>query len=64
MTDIASLTARIDKLQYNEVVDFFAEVGDVWFLGGTCKGKAGPHPVTGRPIVADSSRARQEYQNA
>jgi len=24
----------IDKSQYNEVVDLFAENGDVWFLGG------------------------------
>jgi hypothetical protein len=31
----------IDKSQYNEVVDLFAEDGDVWFLGGIYKGKAG-----------------------
>ena len=68
MSDIAALTARIEKLehelaiqqdihqirriqytygyfidktQYNEVVDLFAEDGDVWFLGGIYKGKAG-----------------------
>ena len=68
MTDIAALTARIEKLehelaiqqdihqirrvqytygyfidksQYNEVVDLFADDGDVWFLGGIYKGKAG-----------------------
>jgi len=68
MTDIAALTARIDKLehelavqqdihqirrlqytygyfidksQYNEVVDLFSDQGDVWFLGGIYKGKAG-----------------------
>ena len=31
----------IDKSQYNECVDLFAEDGDVWFLGGIYKGKAG-----------------------
>src|SRR3569832_865679 len=31
----------IDKSQYSEVVDLFAEDGDVWFLGGIYKGKAG-----------------------
>ena len=31
----------IDKSQYNEVVDLFAEDGDVWFLGGIYRGKAG-----------------------
>lgn len=31
----------IDKSQYNEVVDLFAEDGDVWFLGGVYKGKKG-----------------------
>ncbi|MBV9882595.1 MAG: nuclear transport factor 2 family protein [Sphingomonadaceae bacterium] len=31
----------IDKSQYNEVVDLFAEDGVVWFLGGIYKGKAG-----------------------
>ena len=31
----------IDKSQYNEVVDLFAEDGEVWFLGGIYKGKAG-----------------------
>jgi len=68
MTDIASLAARIDRLehelaiqqdihsirrvqysygyfidksQYNEVVDLFADDGDVWFMGGIYKGKAG-----------------------
>ena len=68
MTDFASLSARIDKLehelaiqqdihqirrvqytygyfidksQYNEVVDLFADDGEVWFLGGIYKGKAG-----------------------
>jgi len=68
MSDIAALTARIEKLehelalqqdihqirrlqytygyfidksQYNEVVDLFAEDGDVWFLGGIYRGKAG-----------------------
>ncbi len=68
MSDIAALTARIEKLehelaieqdvnqirrvqytygyfidksQYNEVVDLFADDGEVWFLGGIYKGKAG-----------------------
>ena len=68
MSDIATLVARIDKLehelaiqqdihqirriqytygyfidksQYNEVVDLFADDGDVWFMGGIYKGKAG-----------------------
>src|SRR5258705_692320 len=68
MSDIAALTARIerlehdlgvqqdihqirriqytygyfiDKSQYNEVVNLFADDGDVWFLGGIYKGKAG-----------------------
>lgn len=68
MSDIAALTARIDKLehelgieqdinqirrvqysygyfidksQYNECVDLFSDEGDVWFLGGIYKGKAG-----------------------
>ena len=68
MSDIGSLTARIEKLehelaiqqdihqirrvqyiygyfidksQYNEVVDLFADSGEVWFLGGIYKGKAG-----------------------
>src|SRR5438034_6254288 len=68
MSDIARLTARIEKLehelaieqdihqvrrvqyaygyfidksQYNEVVDLFAEEGEVWFLGGIYRGKAG-----------------------
>src|SRR5271165_324321 len=31
----------IDKSQYNEVVDLFAESGEVWFLGGIYRGKAG-----------------------
>ncbi len=31
----------IDKSQYNEVVDLFSEDGDVWFLGGIYRGKAG-----------------------
>jgi hypothetical protein len=31
----------IDKSQYNEVVDLFANDGDVWFLGGIYKGIAG-----------------------
>jgi hypothetical protein len=31
----------IDKSQYNEVVDLFSDDGDVWFLGGIYKGKAG-----------------------
>jgi len=68
MSDIAALTARIEKLehelaiqqdihqirrlqytygyfidksQYNEVVDLFADDGEVWFLGGIFRGKAG-----------------------
>src|SRR5258708_3427366 len=68
MSDIATLTARIEKLehelaieqdinqirrvqytygyfidksQYNEVVDLFANDGEVWFLGGIYRGKAG-----------------------
>src|SRR5215469_258995 len=31
----------IDKSQYNEVVDLFADDGEVWFLGGIFRGKAG-----------------------
>ncbi|MBN9146047.1 MULTISPECIES: nuclear transport factor 2 family protein [unclassified Novosphingobium] len=31
----------IDKSQYNEVVDLFSDEGEVWFLGGIYKGKAG-----------------------
>ena len=31
----------IDKSQYDEVVDLFADDGEVWFLGGVYKGKAG-----------------------
>ncbi len=31
----------IDKTQYDEVVDLFADDGEVWFLGGKYKGKAG-----------------------
>src|SRR5579864_3280174 len=30
----------IDKSQYNEVVELFAD-GEVWFLGGIFRGKAG-----------------------
>src|SRR5258706_8869950 len=68
MNDIAALTARnpkleyelasemdtnqirrvqytygyfIDKSQYNEMVDLFADDGEVWFLGGIYRGKAG-----------------------
>jgi hypothetical protein len=31
----------IDKSQYEEVVDLFADDGEVWFLGGIYRGKAG-----------------------
>ncbi|HUD96490.1 MAG TPA: nuclear transport factor 2 family protein, partial [Woeseiaceae bacterium] len=31
----------IDKSQYNECVDLFAEDAEVWFLGGIYKGKIG-----------------------
>jgi len=31
----------IDKSQYNEVVDLFADDGEVWFLGGVYRGRAG-----------------------
>ena len=31
----------IDKSQYNEVVDLFADDSEVWFLGGIYRGKAG-----------------------
>jgi hypothetical protein len=31
----------IDKSQYNEVVDLFSDQGEVWFLGGIYRGKAG-----------------------
>ena len=31
----------IDKSQYNEVVDLFSDTGEVWFLGGIYRGKAG-----------------------
>ena len=31
----------IDKSQYNEVVDLFADDGEVWFLGGIYKSKKG-----------------------
>ena len=68
MSDIAALTARIEKLEhelaiqqdihqvrrlhytygyfidksmYNEMVDLFADDGEVWFLGGIFRGKAG-----------------------
>src|SRR4029453_18752701 len=30
----------IDKSQYNEVVDLFADDGEVWFLGGIYNGNA------------------------
>ena len=96
MTDIAALTARIEKLehelaiqqdihqirrlqytygyfidksQYNEVVDLFADDGDVWFLGGIYKGKAGVrrlyierfqtqlHPGPQRPALRLAARS-------
>ena len=68
MSDIAALTARIEKLehelavqqdihqirrlqytygyfidksQYDEVVDLFADDGEVWFHGGIWRGKQG-----------------------
>jgi hypothetical protein len=68
MTDIATLAARLDKVehelgiqqdihqirriqytygylidksQYNEVADLFSDEGEVWFLGGIYKKKAG-----------------------
>ena len=31
----------IDKSQYEEVVDLFSDQGEVWFLGGIYRGKAG-----------------------
>src|SRR6188768_406809 len=31
----------IDKSQYDEVVDLFAESGEVWFHGGIWRGKTG-----------------------
>jgi hypothetical protein len=31
----------IDKCLYDETVDLFAEGGEVWFMGGKFKGKAG-----------------------
>ena len=31
----------IDKSQYNEVIDLFSDEGEVWFLGGIYRGKAG-----------------------
>jgi SnoaL-like domain len=31
----------IDKSQYDECVDLFSDDGEVWFLGGVYKGKAG-----------------------
>jgi hypothetical protein len=31
----------IDKSQYDECVDLFSDEGEVWFLGGIYKGKAG-----------------------
>ncbi len=31
----------IDKSQYDEVLDLFSDDGEVWFLGGVYKGKAG-----------------------
>ena len=31
----------IDKSQYQECVDLFSDEGEVWFLGGVYKGKAG-----------------------
>src|SRR3974390_2948539 len=68
MSELAALTARIDRLEhglwvqqgshairrvqytygyfidkslYNEVVGLFSDSGDVWFLGGIYRGKAG-----------------------
>ncbi len=40
----------IDKSQYNEVVDLFAGDGEVWFLGGIYKGKAGRPPPLYRAV--------------
>ena len=31
----------IDKSQYQECLDLFSDEGEVWFLGGVYKGKAG-----------------------
>jgi hypothetical protein len=31
----------IDKSMYNEVVDLFSDQGEVWFMGGIYKGRAG-----------------------
>ena len=83
MTEIAALTARIDKLehelaiqqdihqirrvqytygyfidksQYNEVVDLFADDGDVWFLGGIYRGKAGVRACTSSASRSSSPR--------
>jgi hypothetical protein len=68
MTDLATLAARVEKLehelaiqqdihqirriqytygyfidksQYQECLDLFSDEGEVWFLGGVYKGKAG-----------------------
>lgn len=43
----------IDKCLYDETVDLFAEDGEVWFLGGKFKGKAGV-----RRLYCDRFRAR------
>ncbi|MEI9852361.1 MAG: nuclear transport factor 2 family protein [Sphingomonas sp.] len=40
----------IDKSQYNEVADLFAEDGEVWFLGGIYRGKAGGAPPLYRAV--------------
>ena len=84
MSDLAALTARIEKLehelaiqqdihqirrvqytygyfidksQYNEVVDLFADDGDVWFLGGIYRGKAGGRRCTSNAFRSISLRA-------
>ena len=89
MSDIAAITARIEKLehelaiqqdihqirrlqytygyfidksQYTEVVELFADDGDVWFLGGIFRGKAGVRRLYveyfSRPVSPTGTTAR------
>ncbi len=91
MSDIASLTARLEKLehelaiqqdihqirrlqytygyfidksQYNEVVDLFAEDGDVWFLGGIYVASAASVACTLSDFSSNSRRATTDRATA
>ncbi|MBX9896738.1 MAG: nuclear transport factor 2 family protein [Qipengyuania sp.] len=61
----------IDKSQYSEVVDLFAEDGEVWFLGGVYKARrafagsissasrpSSPRDTTGRAMAGCSTIRR------